>query len=30
MARINTTKTLHNSYFDGKNYDLNFDSNAPM
>ena len=30
MARINTTKTLHNSYFDGKNYDLNFDNNAPM
>lgn len=30
MARINTAKTLHNSYFDGKNYDLNFDNNAPM
>ena len=30
MARINTAKTLHNSYFDGKNYDLNFNSTAPM
>lgn len=30
MARINTAKTLHNSYFDGKNYDLNFNNNAPI
>lgn len=30
MARINTAKTLHNSYFDGKNYDLNFNSTTPM
>ena len=28
MARINTAKTLHNSYFDGKNYDLNFNNTA--
>jgi len=30
MERINTSKTLHNSYFDGDNYDLNFNSNTPM
>lgn len=30
MARINTAKTLHNSYFDGKNYDLNFNNNTPI
>lgn len=30
MARINTAKTLHNSYFDGKNYDLNFNNSSPI
>ncbi|WQJ53321.1 MAG: hypothetical protein [Wendovervirus sonii] len=29
MDRINTSKTLHNSYFDGDNYDLHL-MNAPM
>lgn len=28
--RINTAKTLHNSYFDGNNYDQSFNSNSPM
>lgn len=30
MARINTTKTFHNSYFDGKNYDLTFNNTTPI
>lgn len=31
MARINTAKTLHNnSYFEGNNYDLTFNNNAPI
>jgi len=29
-GRINTAKTLHNSYFDGDKYDLTFNNNAPM
>jgi hypothetical protein len=28
MARINTSKTLHNSYFDGTNYDQSFNSTS--
>lgn len=30
MERINTYKTLHNSYFDADNYDNTFNSNIPM
>jgi hypothetical protein len=30
MERINTSKTLHNSYFDADKYDLSFNSNAPI
>lgn len=30
MDRINTSKTLHNSYFDGDKYDLSFNSTAPI
>lgn len=30
MARINTYKTLHNSYFDADNYDTTFNNNIPM
>lgn len=30
MDRINTTKTLHNSYFDGDKYDQTFNVNTPI